>query len=122
MSKQNLKDEPLSIQQFAKGILDIELTDEQVRMASHIIKGGDVSLSNRSGKTAMFNFINKMLSKKLTVSEFAELKNCSRQTIYQNKDKLTWITVPGAKVQKILLDKKALDFKPDIRKVNKKYK
>jgi len=59
---------------------------------------------------------------KYTVSEFAELKNCSRQTIYQNKDNFTWITVPGAKVQKILLDKKALDFKPDIRKLNKKYK
>lgn len=73
--------------------------------------------SRNSGQTA---YIQKFIQK-LTVSEFADLKGCSRQTVYANKDQLTFVPVPGAKVKKILMDYKALAFKPNKNKVNKRF-
>jgi hypothetical protein len=73
--------------------------------------------SRNSGKTATA----KMLLQKLSISEFAELKGCSRQTIYANKDQLTFVTVPGARIKKILIDEKAIFFNPNESKINKRY-
>lgn len=58
---------------------------------------------------------------KLTVSELAAFYGCSRQTIYANKDKFTWVSVPGAKAKKILLDHKADGWCPNRNKINNRF-
>jgi hypothetical protein len=52
-----------------------------------------------------------------TITEFAELKGCSRQTIYNNLSCFT-LNERG----KIIWDKKAEKWKPKSEKVNKRYK
>ena len=58
-----------------------------------------------------------MITITYSISEFAALKGCSRQAVYDNWKLFTWIKVPGSKKEKILYDKKAEKWQP--KKVNK---
>jgi len=58
-----------------------------------------------------------MITITYSISEFAALKGCSRQAVYDNRKLFTWVKVPGSKKEKILYDKKAEKWQP--KKVNK---
>ncbi len=53
----------------------------------------------------------------LTISDFARQKNCSRQTVYANIDKLD-IDIR----KKIIWNAKAKKWQPENKKINKRYK
>ncbi|MGE5680366.1 MAG: hypothetical protein ACM34K_05740 [Bacillota bacterium] len=53
----------------------------------------------------------------ITVTDFAIIKKCSRQTVYNNIQKFN-LNEKG----RIIWDKKAKNWKPDKNKVNQKWK